>query len=73
MKDIHKNNKEIRRDRFVRIVERRVNNILDSFDSLGKCANRRNYEYSDEDVERIFGAIQKKMKETKSLYRNLNE
>lgn len=63
-------NIETKRDRFIRIVERRVDNILNNFDSLGKCANRRNYEYNDEDVMKIFGEIEKKMKEIKSLYRN---
>lgn len=66
-------NMESKRERFVRIVERRVNNILDDFDSLGKCSNRKNYKYSDEDVKRIFGEIDNKIKEIKLLYRNSHE
>lgn len=64
--------KETRRERFVRIAERRVNRILDNLDSLGKCANRNNYEYSQEHVKRIFGEIEKKTKEIKLLYQNSN-
>ena len=64
-----KSNMEKKRDRFVRIAERRVNKILDDLDSLGKCANRRNYQYTDSDVRKIFGEIEKKLKETKALYR----
>src|SRR4030042_6206823 len=52
-----------RRDRFVRIAERRVNKILDSLDNLGKCANRSNYEYSEEEVRKIFREIERKVKE----------
>ena len=55
----------IKRDRFVRIAERRVNKIIDNFDLLGKCSNRRNYEYSEEDVRRIFREIEHKVKEIK--------
>jgi len=62
-----------KRDRFVRIVERRVNILLDGFDSLGKCANRRNYEYSDDDVKKIFGQLEIKIKEIKHLFKNSNQ
>jgi hypothetical protein len=66
-------NIETRRERFVRIAERRVNNILNNLDSLGKCANRKNYHYGDEDVRHIFGELEKKMKETKLLFKNSNK
>jgi hypothetical protein len=62
--------KETKRDRFIRIVERRVNNLLNDFESLGKCSNKKNYEYNDDDVKKIFGEIEKKMKEIKLLYKN---
>ena len=61
-------NKEANRERFVRIVERRVNTILNNLDSLAKCSNRRNYEYTDTDVKRIFREIEKKCKEIRILF-----
>jgi len=64
---------EIKRERFIRIVERRVNKILYNFDSLGKCANKKNYEYNEDDVKRIFQAIDKKIKAIRKLYENSNE
>ena len=60
--------KESKRDRFVRIVERRVNIILSNLDSLAKCANKKNYEYTDDDVKKIFGEIDKKTKEIKAIF-----
>jgi hypothetical protein len=63
-------NTEEKRERFVRIAERRVNKILNDFDSLGKCANKRNYQYSDADVKKIFSEIEKKLREIKVLYRS---
>jgi hypothetical protein len=63
------NNTETKRDRFVRIAERRVNKILNDLESLGKCSNKRNYEYTDADVRKIFREIDKKVKEIKALYR----
>jgi len=65
-------NIETKRARFKRIVERRVNTILDNLDSLGKCSNKKNYEYTDKDVRKMFGELNNKIKEIKSLYENKN-
>lgn len=59
---------DIRRDRFTRIVERRVNRILDNLENLAKCSNKRNYNYSPDDVKRIFREIDRKVKETKLMF-----
>lgn len=67
--DSKSKNKETNRDRFVRIIERRVNITLKNLDSIGKCSNRKNYEYSDEDVRKIFSEIEKKCKQVKSMFR----
>ena len=61
---------ESKRERFIRIVERRVNKIFDDFDSLGKCSNKRNYQYSEEDAKKIFQAIEKKMKIVRASFSN---
>jgi hypothetical protein len=61
-------NNSIKRERFIRIIERRVNNILDNLDSLGKCSNKKNYEYNNEDIKKIFNTIEKKLKEVKLFY-----
>lgn len=63
-------NKETNRERFVRIVERRVNVILHNLDSLGKCSNRKNYGYSEEDVKKIFGEIKRKVGTTESMFKD---
>jgi hypothetical protein len=65
--------KESKRERFIRIVERRVNNILNKLDSLGKCSNKKNYDYDDEDVKIIFKAIDSKINEIKELYKYTNK
>lgn len=65
-------NNSIKRDRFVRIIERRVNKILDDFDSLGKCANTKNYIYNNHDVKKIFAEIDKKSKEIRLLFQALD-
>jgi len=69
----HNKTKESKKERFIRIAERRVNNLLNNLDSLGKCANKKNYEYNDEDVRKIFKAIDNKINDIKELYKNTNK
>jgi len=62
-------NNNFRRDRFVRVAERRVNKILENLNNLGKCSNNRNYEYHEADIKKIFREIERKVKETKLLFK----
>ena len=55
-------------ERFKRVAENRTNKIIDQIRLLGNCANRSNYEYSDEDIKKIFSAIESELKETKFKY-----
>ncbi len=65
------NNK--RRERFLRITEPRVNKVLSSLENLGKCSNPRNYEYTDEEVRKIFREIERTVKEIKFQFQNKHE
>lgn len=49
--------KETKRERFIRLVEKRTNMVLDKLRILGGCANRRMYEYTTEDITKIKKAI----------------
>ncbi len=53
------------RERFVRIAERRVNRIMDALEKLGGCSDKRNYDYSNADIKKIFEKIEQKLKETR--------
>ncbi len=66
-------NVDMKRQRFIKIVERRVNRILDSLDSLGKCSNRKNYDYDDEEVRKIFREIERKVREVKIQFQGKGE
>ena len=49
------------RERFLVVAERRTREILHKIHLLGNCANRSAYEYREEEVERIFSAIQEEL------------
>ena len=57
-----------KRERFEKIVPKRVEKILHTLDLLSNCANPYSYEYSSEDIEKIFKAITKKLNETKTVF-----
>ena len=55
----------IRRERFLKIATNRTNKILDDIRLLGNCSNENNYEFTKEDVEKMFNAIQEALNEAK--------
>ena len=55
-------------ERFKRVAENRTNRIIEQIRLLGNCANRSNYEYCEEDIKKIFTAIEAELKETKQKY-----
>lgn len=55
--------------RFKRVAENRTNRIIDQIRLLGNCSNKSNYEYSDEDVKKIFSAIESELKASKSKFK----
>ena len=50
---------ESKEEKFRRIASKRTNNILKQIDNLGKLAGSSAYEYNQEQIEKIFAAIQK--------------
>ena len=59
----NKNNEKV--NNFKRISENRVNKILSILDQLKNLTNKSFYEYSEDDIERIFMTIQKELDDTK--------
>ena len=63
---------ETKRERFVRIAEARTNKILEMMRLLGNCSSKGNYEYSEEDIKKIFGALERELKNTKNKFLGLD-
>ena len=59
---------ENKRERFVRLAETRTNKIINMVQLLGNCSNTSAYEYTDADVEQIFGAIEASIREAKKKF-----
>lgn len=66
-----KNEQETKRERFVRLAEARTNKIINMLQLLGNCSNANAYEYSQQDVERIFNAIENEVREAKKKFNKI--
>ncbi len=53
--------KEEKRAKFVRLAEARTNKAIHAIRVIGNLSNRASYSYTADDVEQIFGALQKEI------------
>ena len=62
------NDNETPEERFKRVAEARTNAVFNKLRILGNCANRQIYSYSEEDIDKIFSAINKQLKEVRAKF-----
>jgi hypothetical protein len=60
--------RETKNAKFKRIASGRTSRILEDLRLLGNCANTSNYTYTESEAAKIFLAIEKELKRTKSLF-----
>ena len=65
--------KETKGQRFVRVAEKRVQNVLDSIRRLSQCSNPRMYEWEDYQLKKIWGSIDTELKKCKKSYETNRE
>jgi hypothetical protein len=56
-------------ERFKRLATLRTNAVLDKLRILGNLSNKGIYSYSEEDIDKIFSAINKQIKEVKAKFK----
>lgn len=61
---------ENKRDKFVELAEKRVNNTLKNIQLIGNLANTSNYDYTEEDVRKIFKAIKDEISMCEIKFKN---
>jgi hypothetical protein len=57
-----------RNKRFKNLAEKRTQKILDTLDLIANLSVRNNYDYSEEEVNEMFDAIEVKTSEVKKLF-----
>lgn len=62
--------KATKEERFKRVASRRVQEILNKMRLLRNCANKGNYFYTDEQINKIISTIEIEWKKVKSEFNN---
>jgi len=57
-----------KRERFRKLAVYRTNEVLKRLKILGNCANRSAYDYTEEEINKIFSEIERKVKEIKAKF-----
>lgn len=60
-------------EKFKELAERRVNKVLEELDKLEALANTRNYQYSTEQIDKIFTELQKCLDEKRLLFEGVRK
>lgn len=64
------NIRESKEEKFKRISKDRVNKILNAIETLENLANKNQYSYSEEQVEKMFSAIESSLAKAKDSFLN---
>ena len=57
------------REKFVRLANRRVNAAIKAIHLVGNLSNRSNYDFKDEDVDKIFAAMSRELKDCRERFK----
>ncbi len=60
---------ESKAEKFSRLATGRINKVLQGIENIGKLSNRSSYEYTDEQVEKMFTALQTTLDEAKAKFK----
>ena len=59
------------RERFVKLAEKRVSRVIQDLRLIGNLSNKSNYEYSDEDVEKIISTLKNEVNKTQKRFESV--
>jgi len=62
---------ETKRDKFVRLAENRTNKALEQIRLLGNLSNKSTYDYTKQDVEKIFSALEAEIANSKKQFQTI--
>lgn len=68
VKYMSKNKNETKRDKFVRLAEARTNKALDQIRLISNLSDRSTYDFTEEDVNKIFSFLEKEIKVARAKF-----
>jgi hypothetical protein len=62
-----------REKKFLELAETRVNKVLEGMRLIGNLSNKRNYDYTDDQIKKIFLALEDQLKDLKNKFKTENK
>jgi ABC-type Fe3+-hydroxamate transport system substrate-binding protein len=62
-----------REKKFLELAETRVNKVLEGMRLIGNLSNKRNYDYTDDQIKKIFSALDDQLKDLKNKFKSENK
>ena len=62
------NTKNLKKERFKRLGTSRTTDVLKRLQVLSNCANRSAYDYTEEEINKIYSTIEKAVRDSKSKF-----
>ena len=59
---------ENKKQKFERLVNKRVNNALKQLDLVGNLSNKNVYDYSEDEINQVIEVLNKKIRELKTRF-----
>ena len=59
---------ETKRDKFVRLAEKRVNSVIKELDLIGNLSNKSNYDYTKDDIDKIIKTLKKSISDLETKF-----
>lgn len=63
---------ETKRDKFIRIAEARTNKAAEMIKLLGNCANKSTYDYTEDDIKRVFSYLEREMRNARNRFSGMD-
>jgi len=63
---------ETKHDKFIRLAEARTSKALNMIELIGNLSNRSFYEYTDEEIEKIFTILEREIRKSKEKFSKPN-
>jgi hypothetical protein len=60
-------------ERFLRLAESRMNELIDKFRLVGNLADKRNYSYSDDQAKQILKALEEELRNLKAKFSSIEQ
>ncbi|MEQ3713505.1 hypothetical protein [Lentibacter sp.] len=59
---------ESKHQKFRRLAEARTNKAISAIRSLSKLSNKNHYDYSDDEIKKIFAVLKREISDAQTLY-----